>query len=205
MSCPLGNVLGTTDYIASRGSNDSWCVDKDVSGVVSAERGAFEIGRAIRLSDVTDGLSTTIVFGEGTAGDRWPIAVRGSIGRTALDATGGRPVPANNFWCWPFLNTVDEQDRTRIVATSIFGTTATPLNKRPVAETLVDTNKLDDCGIDSSNRTVSSMSGFRSDHSGGGFFLFADGSTHFVSQDVGQSVYTSLSTVAGGESVQFAN
>jgi len=205
MRCPLGNALGTTDYVASRGSNDSWCVDKGVSGVASAERGAFEIGRPVRLSDVTDGLSTTIVFGEGTAGVGWPIAVRGSIGRTALDAAGGRPVPAYNFWCWPFLNTVDDQDRTRIVATSVFGTTATPLNRRPVAETLVDTDKLDDCAIDSSNRTVSSMSGFRSDHSGGGFFLFADGSTHFVSQDVGQSVYTALSTIAGGESVQFAN
>jgi hypothetical protein len=49
------------------------------------------------------------------------------------------------------------------------------------------------------------MSGFRSDHSDGGFFLFADGSTHFVSQDVGHDVYTALSTIAGGESVQFAN
>jgi hypothetical protein len=49
------------------------------------------------------------------------------------------------------------------------------------------------------------LSGFRSDHSGGGFFLFADGSTHFVRQDVEQYVYTALSTIAGGESVQFAN
>jgi type II secretory pathway pseudopilin PulG len=205
MSCPLGTVLGTTDYIASRGSNDSWCVDKGVSGVVPDERGAFEIGRPIRLGDMTDGLSTTIVFGEGTAGDHWPISVHGTIGRWALDATGGRPVPACNFWCWPFLNTVADQDRTRIVSTSVFGTTASPLNKRPVSETLVDTKKLADCAIDSSNRTVSSLSGFRSDHAGGGFFLFADGSTHFVSQDIGQYVYSALSTIAGGESVQFAN
>jgi prepilin-type N-terminal cleavage/methylation domain-containing protein/prepilin-type processing-associated H-X9-DG protein len=43
------------------------------------------------------------------------------------------------------------------------------------------------------------MRGFRSDHPGGVQFAYADGSVHFISDDIEHPVYRALSTRAGGE------
>jgi prepilin-type N-terminal cleavage/methylation domain-containing protein len=43
---------------------------------------------------------------------------------------------------------------------------------------------------------------FRSDHPGGGHFLFGDASAHFLTEDIDMLVYQQLSTIAGGEEVQ---
>jgi prepilin-type N-terminal cleavage/methylation domain-containing protein/prepilin-type processing-associated H-X9-DG protein len=42
---------------------------------------------------------------------------------------------------------------------------------------------------------------FRSDHSGGAMFLFADGSVHFLNDDIDPTTYQKLSTIAGDEVV----
>lgn len=47
-----------------------------------------------------------------------------------------------------------------------------------------------------------SAANFRSDHSGGGNFLFADGSVHFLSEDISMLTYQQLSTIAGDEIVE---
>jgi hypothetical protein len=204
-NCPLGNLLGTTDYIVCKGASDTWCMSNGVSDAPPLRRGAFEIGRPLRPSDIVDGLSATMVFGEGTAGNRWPIGIPAVGGRVTVYSDGGRRVPAYNFWCWPFLNTLSEQYRTKIVATSVFGTTAIRMNARTVVETLVNTEKLDDCMSAGGNRAANAVSGFRSDHYGGAFFLFADGSIRFLNEDVDRGIYEALSTIAGGESVQYVD
>ncbi|HXY37953.1 MAG TPA: DUF1559 domain-containing protein [Planctomycetaceae bacterium] len=47
-----------------------------------------------------------------------------------------------------------------------------------------------------------SMSNFRSDHPLGGLFLLCDGSVQFINESIDMSVYTGLSTIQGGETVQ---
>jgi prepilin-type N-terminal cleavage/methylation domain-containing protein len=48
----------------------------------------------------------------------------------------------------------------------------------------------------------SSISNFHSDHPSGGLFLLCDGSVQFVNENISMNVYTGLSTISGGESVQ---
>jgi len=200
-NCPLGTLLGMTDYIVCKGPNDSWCLDGDVSDIPLKERGAFEIGRPLRPDDISDGLGQTIVVGEGSGGllsikDRFPL--------TLIDKPTMKSLPAQNYWCWPFLNTSDQQLRTQVVAAGIFGTTAVDLNRMPVIETILNTSRLDDCKP-RCEKGGHSTSNFRSEHEGGAYFLFADGASHFVSGGIVPDVYRALSSIAGGESVDYIN
>lgn len=43
---------------------------------------------------------------------------------------------------------------------------------------------------------------FRSDHSGGCNFLFADGSVHFLNEDIDMMTYQNLSTMMGDDIVE---
>jgi hypothetical protein len=115
-----------------------------------------------------------------------------------------RSYPAFNYWGWPLLNTSAEQQRTQVVAASLFGTTAVELNRRPVVETILNIGKLDDCNPRYKNG-FHAVSNFRSDHEGGAYFLFADGASHFVSEGIVPEVYRALSSIAGAESVDYIN
>jgi hypothetical protein len=54
------------------------------------------------------------------------------------------------------------------------------------------------------NPEVGSVPNFRSDHPNGGLFLLADGSVQFLNENIDMSVYTGLSTIQGGETVNGA-
>jgi len=198
--CALGTSLATTDYIVCKGPNDSWCLDHGVSEVPLKERGVFEVGRPLQPGEIADGLAQTIVVGEGSGGllslkDRFPL--------TLVDPSM-QPLPARNYWCWPFLNTSEEQVRTQVVTAGVFGTTAVDLNRQPTVETILNTEKLDDCRPRYKNG-FHSVSNFRSEHPGGAYFLFADGASHFVSDGIVPDVYRALSSIAGSESVDYIN
>ncbi len=200
--CPLGTLLGTTDYIACKGPSNAWCLDGNASAVPANERGAFEIGRPVRLADISDGLAHTMVVGEGTAGANWLVA---SKSRYPLPAQGDETEPrviAYNFWCWPFINTLIEAKETRTAVAGVFGTTAIELNTRPVMETVADASQLANCRS-RSQQGPHAASGFRSDHRGGCYFLFADGAAHFVAEDADPILLRSLSTIAGHETAEF--
>jgi hypothetical protein len=175
-----------------------------VSDVPLKERGAFEIGRLVRPSDISDGLAQTIVVGEGAGGRQWPLALKDRFPLSLIDRTTLRPMPAFNYWAWPFLNTSDEQLRTQVIAAGVFGTTAVELNRQPVVETILTPKKLNDCKPRYKNG-FHSVSNFRSEHPAGAYFLFADGASHFVSEGIVPDVYRALSSIAGSESVDYVN
>ena len=54
------------------------------------------------------------------------------------------------------------------------------------------------------NPEIGSISNFRSNHPNGGLFLLADGSVQFLNENIDMSVYTGLSTIQGGETVNGA-
>ena len=51
---------------------------------------------------------------------------------------------------------------------------------------------------------IGSLSNFRSDHPNGGLFLLCDGSVQFLNENIDMSIYTGLSTIQGGETVNGA-
>ncbi len=98
----------------------------------------------------------------------------------------------------------------------IYGCTLEAMNKSPVTQTSFDDGRITDCrksqpgaagtkavGTGNANTTGGAhlTSGFRSDHSGGGNFLMADGSVHFLNEDINMLTYQQLSSMAGGEIV----
>jgi prepilin-type N-terminal cleavage/methylation domain-containing protein len=54
------------------------------------------------------------------------------------------------------------------------------------------------------NPEIGSIPNFRSDHPNGGLFLLCDGSVQFLNENIDMSVYTGLSTIQGGETVNGA-
>lgn len=98
----------------------------------------------------------------------------------------------------------------------IYACTLEPMNKSPVTQIMLDDGQLTNCrnsqpgaagtktapGVNNLGGGRHLTSNFRSDHSGGGNFLMADGSVHFLTEDINMLTYQQLSTMAGGEIVE---
>ena len=184
---PIGDTFATTDYAFSRGVTDAWCI---ANKVPSDEKGPFEIGRGTKLCQITDGTSHTIAIGEAAGGEQWPLCngphctEPGQSGLNA-DVPWLSGLPVNEL----FLP---------VLASSAFGCTLEPINKRPVTNTMVILTSPLDCRS-STDGGPHMTSNFRSDHTDGGNFLLCDGSVHLIAQDVDMVTYRRLSTIAEGE------
>jgi prepilin-type processing-associated H-X9-DG protein len=188
---------------------------EDGKRVPRSERGMFDMNWAVRPQDVTDGLSKTIAVGEGADGSGWDL-----VDRTGAVVDRHRPgsadkyrMPRRPYQAWLAMEpaTLAESEQGLRVA-SVLACTLEPLNKNPVTDSWADVNALNDC-----RKSLASAAGtrgqtteggphttpnFRSDHAGGGNFLFADGSVHFIDEDIDMLLYQQLSTYAGGEDVE---
>jgi prepilin-type processing-associated H-X9-DG protein len=98
----------------------------------------------------------------------------------------------------------------------IYACTLEAMNKSPVTQTSFDDGAINNCDKSqpgaagtktSTNGNLNTTGGahltsnFRSDHSGGANFLMADGSVHFLTEDISMLTYQQLSSMAGGEIV----
>ncbi len=193
LGLPIGGIFGTTNYLLSKGANFRW---SNQPGTHEG-RGMFDLGLSVGFRDIRDGSSNTFALGEGATGGDWRVCEgQGSTGPPATDAFG-QEVKAFQAWIIPQPNSTSFKAGGLSARASIFGSTADPLNKNPVTETLVDDGGFDGVAGGTAN-DADATSNFRSDHPGGCNFAFADGSVQFVARpDV--IIYQAMSTINGGE------
>ncbi|MEX2091993.1 MAG: DUF1559 domain-containing protein, partial [Pirellulales bacterium] len=187
MGFPMGDTFATVDYAYSHGATDAWCLSNEYP---PREKGPFDVGRGTKFRQITDGTSHTLAMGEAAGGERWPLcfgpgcAEPGEAGLNA-EVPWISGLPVNNF----FLP---------VLVSSVFGTTIEPMNKWPVTNTMIEVSSGTNCRS-SADGGRHMASNFRSDHPGGAFFLFCDGSVHFVAETIEPVLYRRLSTIAENE------
>lgn len=223
----IGDTFGLIDYVFSKGVNDAWCAKSAVT-TPTIEKGPFGVNQATKISDIVDGTSNTIMMGEAAQGplyrltnDPWvPAEAQGTVTPTVI----GNPGPAGemfavNAWAAGQPN-INSLALAGFHITTIAGCTRDPMNRNLTTQSVV--NEAQFFGfLDVCNSTINGgehrSSGFRSAHSGGANFLFADGSVHFLNDTIefriptGPNVtspwtpnqqagaYQALSTIAGRE------
>jgi prepilin-type processing-associated H-X9-DG protein len=160
------------------------------------------VNSRIRIEDIQDGTSMTILMGDAAAGNFYRVRDLANPIQPAHDPLGTSPIYIEQAWgagCvansgYPYYG-------------SVFGVTAQrgwlladprdePMNPptRLVAPTLDGNDTTTD---NSSGRDW--VSGFRSLHPAGCNFLFGDGGVRLLRPDLTPAVYRALSTFAGGE------
>lgn len=157
-----GNVVteaASISYGACFGSGD-------LDEVPGPKEGVFYRNSRIRLTDITDGTSNTILIGDRA----WSHAMAAWAG--AIDHAVLRGGPLNPWRSSP---------------SAVYP---------PANFPLVQANR-----INNATDTDGSLDDFFSQHPGGVNMLFADGSVHFLPQQIDRTVLLALGTRAGGEVV----
>jgi prepilin-type N-terminal cleavage/methylation domain-containing protein/prepilin-type processing-associated H-X9-DG protein len=192
------------------------------------ERGMFDFQWAVRAAKVSDGLSHTIAVGEGTYGPSWAVCNAMPTDRIWSETTPVGPDNQRTYvapydsqgqlrvawqaWICAGPSYRQLQDVAGFYWGSLLACTLEPMNKFPVTHSMADQGFLQDCRKSQpsapgtrGNTTTDGMHvtpNFRSDHDGGCNFLFADGSVHFLTDDIDMLTYQSLSTMQGGEVIE---
>jgi hypothetical protein len=188
LNLPIGDTFGSTHYAFCKGTTDAWCIPADMPENL---KGAFDINRRTKMKHIVDGSSHTVAIGEAD-----PAAV--------LCSGPGCTMPSGQLarqgWLLPEPGN-EQLLGLGLITSSRFASTAEPLNKSPVTNSLFDRTSITDCRA-SFDGGPHSTSNFRSAHPSGGWFLYADGSAHFVSDEIETTAYQSLSTIAGSEIIK---
>jgi prepilin-type N-terminal cleavage/methylation domain-containing protein/prepilin-type processing-associated H-X9-DG protein len=191
-----------------------------------SERGMFDFQWAVNGRRVTDGLSNTIAVGEATYGPNWlvanvspadpvwnlavnpPVLVNQRTKLAPTDGTGQQRVAWQAWDCaGPSLKRF--QLNYGFYWANTMACTLEPMNKSPVTNAMADDFALTNCNKSQfsapGTQGMTTSAGahltpnYRSDHTGGCNFLFADGSVHFLTESIDMLVYQQLSTMQGNE------
>jgi prepilin-type N-terminal cleavage/methylation domain-containing protein/prepilin-type processing-associated H-X9-DG protein len=222
-SYKLHQKWGVTNYGCCKGVTDAWCLPLGfnspgivIGGVPKEERGMFDLNWGVPIRRVSDGLSRTIAVGEISHGPAWLLskdpASTPLTMRTTLAGTSqlGQPYIAWAPWvaCEVSFKTLNQL--IQLYEAGIYACTLEPINKYPVTMGQADDSAVHNCvksqrdardGADPNNQAGGPhlTPNFRSDHSSGAHFLFADGSVHFLLDSIDMSTYQRLSTMAGDD------
>lgn len=225
---PLPNA-GGLDYLLCKGTNAALCsydnAPLNPNGINGDQLGVFGIApntnfEGRRQTDIIDGTTQTFAIGEGWGGNK-QIRIRSSYAAItpATAATGGAFLNIDQGWAQGgIMNQTALALSPEFVYGSVFGVTALrgsqsaggglmdePMNrKQPGTNFLLILAAVDYSGNSSTNcsnatSTPDQVSGFRSLHTGGCYFLFCDGSVQFIRESINPVTYRGLSTIAGGE------
>jgi prepilin-type processing-associated H-X9-DG protein/prepilin-type N-terminal cleavage/methylation domain-containing protein len=200
---PLPNVAAC-DYLLCKGANAALC---EYTQVPLSARGVFDVNTRTRLTDITDGTSTTFAMGEGAGNNpRFGIRRYWQDKAAAANLFPGQSKLIDQSWssgpmATRALHSIGLLGGACLGVTAERGGQADPFDERmnnPLALPALDCNN----GCTNSGTapgTYDTISGFRSAHPGGCNFLFCDGSVRFVTETVAPDTYRALSTMAGGE------
>jgi prepilin-type processing-associated H-X9-DG protein/prepilin-type N-terminal cleavage/methylation domain-containing protein len=200
---PLPN-LAASDYLLCKGANAALC---EKTQVPPAGRGVFDVNTHTRLTDITDGTSTTFAIGEG-AGNNPRFGIRHYWADTtpAQNLFPGQSPFIDQSWssgptATQALHSIGLLQGACLGVTALRGGYSPPFDEpmnNPLALPAIDCNN----GCTNSGTqpgAYDTISGFRSAHSGGCNFLFCDGSVRFVTDAVSAATYRALSTMAGSD------
>ena len=189
------------------------------------ERGMFDINWGVNLRKITDGTSNTIAMGESTHGPAWPVS--GCNSTDPIWSTSDPPTYKNTRTVLAPIDAYGQQrlawqpwvasepcyqalvQAVGLYVSNIMSCTLEPMNKWPVTQALSDDRDPYNCDKSQPGAPGSPpfetyggphlSSNFRSDHTAGGNFLFADGSVHFLNETIDMLLYQQLSTCQGNE------
>jgi prepilin-type N-terminal cleavage/methylation domain-containing protein/prepilin-type processing-associated H-X9-DG protein len=210
--------FGVTNYAFCKGVTDVWCGPAFVPPGTSkppyiSERGMFDFNWAMPIRKITDGTSKTIAVGDAASGQGWPLTAA-NFGDPASLTTPAPPDQASDprfaYQAWiasePSFNLVAGLG---LRIGSNMACTLDPINKNPVTDAFANQFMLTNCAKSRASavgtKAPTSSNGphfapnYRSDHSGGANFLFADGSVHFLQENIDMLLYQQLSTAMGAE------
>lgn len=207
----LPPVVGSCDYAFCKGANASLTLQWQQ--VPLAVRGVFgvcppeDMAAQVHMVDIVnnDGTSHTFLMGDAAGGTRYyETRDLNNPEGLAYDVLTGKPGVLEQAWGAPGIT-----DAAHPWYASIFAVTAQyglgadprdePMNRRPGTPTVFSGYGKSSSGDNRSGKDV--VSGFRSVHSRGCNFVFADGSVHFIASTIRSDVYRALSTYAGGETI----
>ena len=184
---------GVTNYLLCKGSGTGWAMSPKLDS--NPTTGMFLLNMKTTLASVRDGTSQTLMVGEGSSSKKFTVA-NGATPTTVVQVSGAN-TPASALWIAP----QPAADAFKAIAGASTGGnyagTAVMLNTIPVignqypfagASTPIDPTA---AGNFTSN--------FRTDHPGGGNFVYADGHVGTVTDGVDLAIYQAMSTKAGSE------
>jgi len=211
--------FGTTTYAFCKGATDAWCARPH--DVPKEGRGMFDIIWQVPMRKILDGTSNTISMGEAAYSLNWPVS--NNQGNTPPLYYYTKQAPVDNFgqtriaaqaWIASQPGDTNLALAIKLWTSATLACTLEPLNKVPVTAAVVTLAAANTCtssvpyaiGTAFAYTTPPTGGGvphqtpnYRSDHPGGGNFLFADGSVHFMGEQIDMMTYQHLSTIAGNE------